>query len=204
MAFAEQDVTSPSLSPTYVLLMALLGACESAPAEPTRASAPAPEKAKGLRWTVPPTWNIDRTASSGLYRAKYSIPSSGDAKLPAELLVQHLGTGKSADAQAKLSEFLSDWEGPGVAAAKRETLSAGQLEIATVEVAATYKMAMGPQVGPQKKAAAQVIKDNYRGIAGAVKTPDRGTWFFRLVGPSDTVEASRSAFLTMLEGLELE
>jgi hypothetical protein len=204
VAPAEEDVTAPSLSLTYVAFALLLGACDTSPAEPTPASAAARPAAKEIRWTAPPTWNVERTAEHGLYRAKYTIPSSGDAKSPAEMLVQHLGTGKTADPEAKLTEFLGEWEGPGLAQAKRDKLSAGQLDILTVEVAATYKMPMGPQIGPQKKAAAQVIKENYRGLGAVVKTADRGNWFFRLVGPSDTVEASRSAFLSLLEGIELE
>jgi hypothetical protein len=32
-----------------------------------------------------------------------------------------------------------------------------------------------------------------------VRTKDRGNWFFKLVGPDETVQAARSAFRRMVE-----
>ena len=61
---------------------------------------------------------------------------------------------------------------------------------------------MGPPMGPNQRRAAHVIKENWRAIGAVVITEDRGRWFFRLVGPNDTVEGTRSAFMTMLEGLQ--
>lgn len=183
----------------WSLLLAMTG-CESAPAEPTPSRPkPVQERAPSLEWTAPPTWNVERTAESGEYRAKYSIPTSGDAKHPAELLVSRIG---NADVEERLEALLADFEGPGKEAAKREELTVGELTVSVLEVGATYKFPMGPPIGPNKKAPAHVIKDNWRAIGAGVKTKDRGNWFFRLVGPSDTVEGARSAFMAMLNGLK--
>jgi hypothetical protein len=39
-------------------------------------------------------------------------------------------------------------------------------------------------------------------LGAVVKTKGRGNWFFRLVGPNETVIASKSAFRTMLESVK--
>ena len=77
-----------------------------------------------------------------------------------------------------------------------------EFQIRIVEIGATYRFPMGPAAGPNKKHAAHVIKEGWRGIAAGVVTPDRGNWFFRLVGPNDSVAATRSAFITLLESLQ--
>lgn len=183
--------------------MALLAGCENAPEEPTsNQPVAAPKTAKPLVWTPPPTWNVERTADKGEYRAKYTIPTAGDAKHPAELLVTYLGTGTQADVDAKLTGLLAEFEGEGVKNAKREELKVGDFTVKIMEVGATYKFPMGPPMGPNKKRAAHVIKENWRAIGAGVETSDRGNWFFRFVGPNDTVEGARSAFMAMMRGLE--
>jgi len=66
--------------------------CERAPAEPTASDAgarPVPT-AQPLTWTAPPTWDIERAADRGLYRAKYTVPKAGDAKLNSEVMVSRI------------------------------------------------------------------------------------------------------------------
>ncbi len=182
----------------------MLVACENTPEEPIP-SARVPNtvrSAKTLHWTVPPTWNVERTAKKGEYRGKYTIPTTGDAKHPAELLVSKLGTGKKADIDAKLNALLAEFEGDGVKQAQRSELRVGTYVVKILEVGATYKFPMGPPMGPNQRHAAHAIKDHWRAIGAGVETSDRGNWFFRFVGPNDTVEGSRSAFMTMLENLK--
>jgi hypothetical protein len=182
----------------------LLGAgilgCEQAPAEPTRAASAKPRVRKErLVWNVPPGWNVERTADSGMYRGKYSIPTSGDAKHPAEILVWTVGNDK--DLVEAVTDLVGGFEGKDVQAAE-DTLTAGTMTVNVTEVAGRYKFPVGPPMGKKKKHAAHVIKDDWRAIVATVKVPKRGRWVFRLVGPSDTVMSARSAFRAMLEGLK--
>jgi hypothetical protein len=188
---------------TVQVVAFLLAACNSAPPEPTNDSPSArpAQTAKTLEWTPPPTWNVDRTADRGTYRAKYTIPTQGDSKNPGELLVRHLGSGAKADPAPEIASFLGEWEGSGKDDVKREKLTVGDMEVELAEIAATYRYPMGPPVGPMKKVAAHVIKEGWRGIVAAVRTKDRGNWIFTLIGPTDTVEGARGAFRTMLEGM---
>ncbi len=173
--------------------------CESAPEEPVSDSPAMRPSAPTLTWTAPPTWNVVRVAQSGEYRAKYEIGASGDGKHKAELLVSNIGS-KSVD--DPLRRLLADFEGPGVDDVARKEMAVGAFTVKTMEVGATYKFPMGPRVGPDKKAPVQALKKNWRAIGAGVETEDRGNWYFQLVGPSDTVEAARSAFIAMLQGVK--
>jgi hypothetical protein len=190
--------------PRLAALSILLGACSRAPAEPEGGAAPSATPRAELRWEVPPTWALERDAARGPYRAKYKIPPQGGDKLEAELLVSWLGRGSKADVGQKLDEFLGDFEGPGVAEARRDTFRTGDIEIHTLEVAATYKAPMGPVVGPKKKSPAQVIREGWRGLGAGVRAGESGHWFFRMVGPDGTMQATRPAFRAMLDGLKVE
>ncbi|HZO13427.1 MAG TPA: hypothetical protein VFB62_09210 [Polyangiaceae bacterium] len=181
-------------------------ACKGAPPEPEHdpdgGSAPAASAPGDLHWKVPPGWNVERTADRGLYRAKYKISASGDAKHEAEVLVQRLGRGPKAEIAPKLKEFLESFEGPGSDEPSREKMKVRDLQIELVEVAATYKFPMMPPAGPKKKAMAHVLKEDWRGIAAGVNAGERGNWYFQMVGPNDSVAAAKSAFVSMLESLE--
>jgi hypothetical protein len=180
--------------------------CDRAPPEPEHdpdaAAGPQASAPTDLHWKVPPTWDVERTADHGLYRAKYKIPAAGDAKHQAEVMVQRLGRGPKAEVAPKLEEFLGSFEGPGSKEPKREKFSVRGMEVELVEVAATYKFPMMPPMGPQKKTMAHVLKDNWRGIMAGVKAGDRGNWVFQMVGPDDSVAASRSAFRSVLDSIE--
>jgi hypothetical protein len=76
------------------------------------------------------------------------------------------------------------------------------MQVAMLEVGATYKFPVGPRIGPKNKAPATVLKEHWRAIAYGVKTKDRGNWLLRMVGPDDTVAAARSSFRSMVEALK--
>ncbi len=190
-----------------LVLSGLLGglvACEQAPAEPTPSpSAARPVRtANSLSWTAPPTWNVERVANQGLYRAKYTVPMAGDAKHTAEVMVSRVDAARGGDLQETIAGFLGLFEGAGKTPPKPEQLEVGDFEVTWVEVAGTYRFPMGPPVGPKKQAAAHVLKKGWRGVVAGVKTKSRGSWFFRLVGPDDSVAAARSSFRTMIETLK--
>ncbi len=184
-----------------ILSLGLGGAgCEKAPEEPTpQRSRATPTSGPTLHWKVPPTWNVERTADQGEYRAKYTLPATGNAQHPAELLVSRVG---SQDVGQKLEQLVAEFEGPQAAKPTRTEMKVGDFDVTLVDVAGTYKFPMGPAVGPKQRHAAHVLKDGWRALAAGVVTKDRGNWLFRMVGPNDAVEGSRSAFVSMLEALE--
>jgi len=181
----------------------LVAGCESAPAEPEpNANAPKPtETVPPLVWDAPPVWTKEKAAARGEYRARYTIPKAGSDKHDGELLISHLGRGAQANVDKKLAELLTLFEGYPPEQLKRETFKVGELEVHMMSVVGSYKFPMGPAMGKQKRHAAHVIKENWRGLAAGVITPKRGNWFFRSVGPHDTMTAAYSPFRAMLEGM---
>jgi len=131
---------------------------------------------------------------------KYTIPAQGDAPHPAELLITSLGSGAATELDKPIAELKADFEGPEAAKAASRARKKGDFELRELEIAGTYKFAVGPKVG--KRVAAQVLKENWRGLGAGVRTARGELWFFRLVGPDDTVQAARSPFETMINQLE--
>ncbi len=44
-----------------------------------------------------------------------------------------------------------------------------------------------------------MVKKDFRMVGAFVKSPKKGNWFFRLVGPDQTVLAAKDAFLQMIK-----
>ena len=193
------------LIPKIAAMVALgVGApgCSKAPAEPdppASAVVSTTPTVAPLQWTVPSSWTTVDVPKSGAQKAGYRIPQVGNDKEEATLEVYFFGTGAEGSQDKQFSSWFKQFDGDVGQTAKRDKFSAGTLEVETVEVAGTYKIPLGPALGPQKRSPMQMVKDNYRLLGAVVKTSDRGNWFFKLAGPSDTVEAARGAWRTLLE-----
>lgn len=186
-------------------LAALAPACNRAASEPERGAPPAsttPALAPVV-WDTPGSWttiNSPNAVRSDARKASYNVPKAGNDKEEAEVLVTFYGTGDKGDPAKIYKEWFDQFDGNLGPTAKREELvNAHGLKIEMVEVAGTYKVALAPPVGPQKKAAVQMVKNDFRLVGAVVKTPDRGNWFFKLTGPNETVQSARSALRALLE-----
>lgn len=196
-------VKSVRLGLAAFLSLGLLGACNRVPAEPERTAststaAPTPAVAP-LVWDVPGAWTTIPAPPSGPKKATYKIPKAGNDKEDAELVVMFFGTGSKGDPEKNIKDWFDQFDGNVGATAAREQFDARGGKVETVEVKGTYKVSLGPPVGPQKKAAVAMVKNDFRLYGAVVKTPDRGNWFFRLVGPDETVQSAKSAMRSMLE-----
>lgn len=152
-----------------------------------------------LAWDVPGTWTVVGEGRSGSKKAAYKVPKAGNDKEEAEMVVFFYGTGSQGDVEKRFSEWFSEFDGNVGAESKRESFEVRGLKAELVDTKGTYKIALGPKIGPNKKAPMQMVKQDWRILGGVVRTPDRGNWFFKLVGPNDTVEAARSGFRAVLE-----
>lgn len=193
--------TSIMVSRYATLLVLSLAACSKSPAEPDPppSAGPATTTIAPLTWTAPAAWTVQDPPKSGPKKAAYKVTKAGDDKEEADIEVLFYGTGAAGDPEKRFKEWFEQFDGNVGAGAKRESFDVGALKVETVEVAGTYKIALGPPVGPKKRPPMQMVKENFRLVGAAVKTPDRGTWFFKMSGPSDTVESARDAFRTMLQ-----
>src|SRR5262249_38014922 len=128
-------------------------------------------------------------------------PHVGNDKDDAQVEVYYFGTGNLGDVEKNFKSWFDQFDGDVGASAKRDKFDTRTklFHVEVVDTKGTYKVSLSPPVGPKKKSPVQMVKDGYRLLAAAVQTPDRGNWFFKLTGPDETVQASRTAFRSMLE-----
>jgi hypothetical protein len=187
----------PLRSLVAALVVAALAACNKAPAEPDAPEASAAPPLAPLVWDAPASWIQLDVRPGRPERASYNL---GGAAGHAEVHVFFFGTGPGGDPPKTFKQWFGQFDGDAGGGAVREHFKAHGFDVETVEVAGTYKVDMGPQM-PGRKQPMQMVKKDYRLLGAVVRTPDRGNWFFKLTGPEEAVQAARSGFHTMLEGV---
>lgn len=184
----------------FPLCALALGACQKAPAEPEgrpAASVDAAPAVKPLAWDAPGAWTKLPDPKPGPEKASYRIPSVGNDKEEADIHVLFYGTGSKGDPAAIVKEWNQQFD-PG-AVVKREEIAHASLKIELIDILGTYKIALTPPARGKKQPPVQMVKSNWRLHGAVVRTPDKGNWFFKMVGPDETVQAARSAFRGMIE-----
>jgi hypothetical protein len=190
------DVTLPRLA----LALLALAACSKAPPEPDAAPASSAAQAPAvppLTWDAPGSWARLPTPPSGANKASYRLDKVGNDKEEATLEVFYPGL--KSDPPAAFKEWLSQFDGDAAQLAKRDAFAVRDFAVETVEMSGTYKVALTPPARGRKAAPVQMVKNGFRLLGAVIKTKDRGNWFFKMVGPDETVQAARSSFRTMLE-----
>ncbi len=190
---------TPRLLPLIALFLTL--GCTRAPDElapPPASSTPAGPAVAPLTYAAPGTWTLVESHERGDRRATYKTPKAAADKEEPELSVWFYGTGSKGDPKPHVEEWLRFFDGDPTHDAKHEDVTENGVAMELVEISGTYKMPIGPPVGPNKKTPMQMVKEGYAMLIGVVKTKDRGNWFFRLIGPKDSVESAKSGFRTML------
>jgi hypothetical protein len=200
-------VTSPSTC-SHVARFALpvaLAACSKQPAEiapEAKASSEAVPAIAPLLWDAPSLFTRVDPPKNGPRKAAYKVDKAGADKEETTVDVLFFGTGAKGDVEANFKEWFAQFDGDLGATATREKLRVGELEVEVVDTKpSTFKVPLTPPVGPKKQPPVQMVKSGFRLHGAAVRTKDRGTWFFRMIGPDETVQAARPAFRKMLESV---
>ena len=166
--------------------------------ETERNSASPPLLVTPLGWDVPAAWTVLPVAT-GSTKASYRTEPVGNDKESADVTVLFFGTGSRSESEPVFKEWFNDFDGNLAKEAKRERFQTHGLEIEIVEGAGTFKQGLGPKIGGNRRSPVQMVKKSFRMVGAAVKTQDRGTWFFRMIGPDETVQSARGAFRSLLE-----
>ncbi len=182
-----------------LLLLLCLGACSpdapapKPPAPPTDvAAAKAPEAAetklppsftgKAIPFTAPAGWTSEEP-SNRLRVAQYKVPDKAKKAADAEFV---LSTTRLWNEDMR-QENIARWgRQMGVDAPKAELLQ-GKFKITLVDLSGTYKSDFEPE--PIEQA---------RMLVAAVETGE-APWFFKLIGPAETVSGWRDEFVAMLK-----
>jgi hypothetical protein len=192
----------PSLSLLVPVALAL-AACNKAPAEPDRpasaSSEPPAPTVPPLQFDAPGIWTKLPTPPTGPKKATYRIDKVGNDKEEAEMTVSFFGTGSKGDPAVNFKEWADQFDGNAGAGAAREQSEVHGFKVETIEIKGTYKISLTPPSKSHKRSPVQMVKNDWRLYGAVVKTTDRGNWFFKIVGPDETVQSAKSAFKGMLE-----
>jgi hypothetical protein len=185
--------------PTAVYRLALVGVVLCLACRPVLAAAetPSPAAAAGSGAIVLPRATVDlpqawerQTPSSKMRAAQAVIPGPAG---PGELTVFYFGEGKGGGVDANIQRWLGQMELPPGSAPARASFETKGFTVTWIDVAGTLKastMGMGP-MSPQP---------HTRMLAAVIEGPG-GPWFFRAVGPEQTMSPQRDAFLGMLKSV---
>lgn len=152
----------------------------------------------GITWTVPQSW---RAGQAGVMRAAtYLIdPISGD-KDSAECGVYFFDGGHGGTIQGNIDRWIGQMEQPDGASsadkAKIEKFQVNDLQVTTIELTGTYLSAAGPMMQVKEK------KPGYR-LKGAIVEGPKGSVFFKITGPDNTVMAAAMNFMAMLKSCRI-
>ncbi len=150
--------------------------------------------AAGLTWTAPTDW-ISETPSSSMRRAQYRVPGPGG---DGELVVFYFGPGQGGDAMSNAIRWANQFAQPDGRPAqevmKTEQIRIGEISVLLTEVTGTYSGGMTMMTGTSEELADHML-------LGAVAEGADANWFFKLTGPTATLEPQRSGFRAMIESL---
>ncbi|MFM7259079.1 MAG: hypothetical protein ACKO3W_00605 [bacterium] len=155
----------------------------------TSADDPAKLEVAGLRAPKPASW-VWTKPTMQFRTLQYSVPGNGDSTKQAELIVSVFVDGDGGPIDANIDRWRNQFRaGDRAAEPKRSSKSIGPLKVELVELAGDY-MAMG----------SPAPKRDFLQLAAIVQAEGRNV-FFRLVGPTETVEANRASFEKLVDGI---
>jgi hypothetical protein len=183
------------------------GACQSESEkkkedlEPTKPAATAPKPAavpstkpkappaKRLEWDDPQVWK--KVPASGMRIASYQIPPVKGEKEIAELNVFSLG----GDVESNIQRWIDEFSGFDARTLSRSDRVVNDLSEAVVEIP-KGKFSGGMGAGG--------ASENFGLLGAIVTTSENVQYFFKLTGPSATVQAAREPFYQLLDSVRMQ
>ncbi|PIE06122.1 MAG: hypothetical protein CSA75_01175 [Sorangium cellulosum] len=157
-----------------------------------------PEPGKpSAKWSVPSSWT-SVTPSSRMRLAEYDVPAVSKGGTTAEMAVFFFGRAGEAMADETLRLWASSFNEEAIKNAKRATRK-GAHTVHLIEVTGTYRASakMNPSAAPSAP------MDGWT-LLGAIVRSAAGPYFFKLVGPADTVLAAKADFYRLLDTLTFD
>lgn len=144
-------------------------------------------QAAGLELHLPEGW-VQEAPENNMRAAQATIP--GDAG-PGQLTVFFFGPGGGGGVEANIQRWIGQMELDPGATPSRNSFNVGDLHVTLVEATGLLKAST---IGSFPS----TDQPGYT-LFGAVVEGTGGPWFFRAVGPQDTMIAQRQGFLAMLQ-----
>lgn len=175
-----------------VMFLALAGGVPSPVAAATRVVAVAEG---ALEFDAPAEWP-SVTPGSRIVEHELSAPApEGSDAAAARLTVMAAGGSVDANVARWIGQFAGTEGGADRSSAKTEEFEAGGMRVTLVDLAGTYLESAGGPFGPKTP------RPGYRMLGGIIETGTAGNYFFKLVGPEETVAAAAEPFRALLGGV---
>lgn len=172
----------------FAALLALLAASCSQDSPPAAAppaaeepKSPAPVPKDLIAFQAPSGW-VREDPTNRLRLVQYRVPDKNKQAAPAECTLSHFAN-RTLDVDGTVSMWSANMGG---AQAKVETIK-GKCKVTLADYSGNYNSGFGEPV------------ENARMLGAIVEASD-GPWYFKLVGPIETVSGWRDEFVAMVKG----
>jgi hypothetical protein len=150
-----------------------------------------------LRFSMPRRW--ERVpAGSAMRAAQFRIPKARRDKEDGELVLFQFGEAKGGGLSDNVERWYSQFTQPDGRSSKEaavvSTRAVHGLNVKVIDLSGTYRPQMGPMEHP--------TKPGYRLLAAVVEGQG-GPWFWRAVGPAETMAEAKEGFDALIESLEV-
>jgi hypothetical protein len=163
---------------------------QSTPVPARSMTFPPAEKLPEIVWDDPPGFSRVPHGSD-MRKATYKIAAVENEPEAAELAVFYFGKNQGGSAEANIDRWKSQF--PDATDVKRTERNVKGMKQTLIEIQGTFDPSSMAITEPTPK-------PNFRMMGAVVETP-AGNYFFKLTGPSKTVESARRRYLTMLESV---
>lgn len=146
--------------------------------------------AAGVAWSLPARW---KSAGERPMRvATYTIPPVGEGA-DAECAVFYFGSDQGGDVRSNIDRWVGQFENPSTPV--EGEMEVDGLKVITVTTTGTYLAPAGPMMQSQGKLEDYVL-------LGAIVGAPGGSVFFKLTGPSATVNGAKAEFDALLGSIK--
>jgi len=160
-----------------------------------------PVKAGKLSFRVPIGWT-QQTPASPMRTAQFEIPVRCNNSEAVSVVLYYFGPNQGGSVEANLKRWEQQFaapEGTSLADVKKiEQKRPAGLNVTILELAGTYVAPLSP-----RNPTARHSKPNYCLFAAVVETAD-GPFFFKIVGPAQSMEQQRAHFMQLIDSLSFQ
>lgn len=146
---------------------------------------PPSDEAASLTWTIPDGWQSAPNPSN-MRLATYKVAHVGSDTEDAELSISRAG----GNVDANIQRWVGQFEGAGKDTRANKTIKG--LKVTTVEVSGTF---MAGSMG-----GASAKKPGWSLLGAIVETPG-SSYFFKMTGPTATIQSAKAGFAKMIDSI---
>lgn len=186
---------------TLTLIVALAASsAANATAQQAATDAPTTQKVEladgKLTATAPGDWEVIEPAMR-MIEKEFATPAPEGVKAEAgRLTVMAAGGSVQQNIARWVGQFQGTEGGADRSAAETEEMEVDGMKATLVDITGTYMQSAGGPFGPKTP------REGWRMLAAIVETGGSGNYFFKLVGPAESVDPAAEGFKAMIASIE--